>query len=139
MDLQKQFEIFRVYPGEDLWERIQEEALKSGHGSHAVVTCVGSLRQCFIRLAGATPEKQLITEIPGPLEIVSLTGTIIQDRAHLHISVSDCKGTVFGGHLVKGSLVDTTAEVVLANLKTCGYNLTREMDSKTGFRELVVK
>ena len=133
------FTIFRIKPGEDLWESIQNAALKNGPASHSVVTCVGSLVVCKVRLAGATPTDQRTLEIEGPLEIVSLTGTIIQDRAHLHISVSDKNGKVLGGHLLKGSIVDTTAEVVLADLSTSGLVLTREMDEKTGFRELVVK
>ena len=139
MSENKSLIIFRIKPGEDLWETIQNKALESGYGSHCVVTCVGSLKFCKIRLAGATPTNQNTITIDGPLEIVSLTGTIIQDRAHLHISVSDKEGKVLGGHLMKGSIVDTTAEVVLANLSSFGYILTREIDEKTGFRELVVK
>ena len=139
MTEKKPFTIFRICPGEDLWETIQNKALENGPASHSVVTCVGSLTVCKIRLAGATPTNQNTMTIDGPLEIVSLTGTIIQDRAHLHISVSDKEGKVLGGHLMKGSIVDTTAEVVLADLSSCGYVLTRELDDKTGFRELVVK
>lgn len=135
----KQFQVFRLKPGDDLWESIQKEATKNGPAAHAVVTCVGSLLECKVRLAGATPKRQDTLTIPGPLEIVSLTGTIIQDRPHLHISVSDNKGHVFGGHLMVGSRIDTTAEIVLADLSVCGYQLTREMDYTTGFKELVVK
>jgi hypothetical protein len=40
---------------------------------------------------------------------------------------------------MEGSLVDTTAEVVLANLGQTGIILTREPDSETGFRELAIK
>src|SRR3954451_22936063 len=35
---------------------------------------------------------------------------------HLHLSVTDGDGVAFGGHLVDGCVVDTSAEVVLADL-----------------------
>lgn len=130
---------FRIKPGQDLWECIQAEALKNSPVGVAIVTCVGSLKVCKVRLAGATPTNQNMKEFPGPLEIVSLVGTVIQDRAHIHISVSDQNGNVFGGHLVPGSIVDTTAEVVLADFTDPQYQYTRELDQETGFRELVVR
>lgn len=34
--------------------------------------------------------------------------------AHLHITVADSSGRVLGGHLCAGSLVRTTAELVIA-------------------------
>ncbi|EAY12888.1 DNA-binding protein, putative [Trichomonas vaginalis G3] len=130
---------FRLRPGEDLYTSIQEQAVKNGCNACAIVTCVGSLKECHVRLAGATATDQVIVPIPGPLEIVSLTGTISQGKAHIHISVSDNKGQVFGGHLVKGSLIETTAEIVLVNLNNFGIQFTREFDQATGFNELVVK
>ncbi|OHT01053.1 DNA-binding protein [Tritrichomonas foetus] len=132
------FEAFRLLPGMDLYESIVQEATKNGPASHSIVTCVGSLKQCKVRLAGATADSQSTRIFPGPLEIVSLVGTIAQDRAHIHISVSDKEGNVFGGHLMPGSTIETTAEVVLANLRKAGITLTREMDPSTGFRELCV-
>ena len=100
--------------------------------------CLGSLTACKIRLAGATATDQKVSELVGPFEIVSLVGTIAGDRAHLHISVADKTGAVFGGHLMPGSIVETTAEVVLVNLRPAGIVMTREPDAATGFRELVV-
>lgn len=129
---------FRLHPGDDLYDAVTAQATASGPASHAVVTCVGSLTTCRIRLAGATATDQKVSELAGPFEIVSLVGTIAGDRAHLHVSVADKTGAVFGGHLMTGSKVDTTAEVVLVNLRPAGIAMTREPDSSTGFRELVV-
>ena len=129
---------FRLHPGEDLYNAVTATATANGPASHAVVTCVGSLTACKIRLAGATATDQKVSELVGPFEIVSLVGTIAGDRAHLHISVADKTGAVFGGHLMPGSIVETTAEVVLVNLRPAGIVMTREPDAATGFRELVV-
>ncbi len=53
---------------------------------------------------------------PGELEILSLAGTLSPDGVHLHMAVADSSGTVIGGHLCAGSLVRTTAELVLGLL-----------------------
>ena len=138
--MSKAYSVFRLKPGEDLYDSITRMATRNGPASHAVVTCVGSLTLCRVRLAGASASQQEFLEINGPLEIVSLVGTIADDRAHLHISVADGKGEVKGGHLVTGSKVETTAEVVLVDLRSSlGIVMTRERDESTGFRELVVK
>lgn len=70
-------------------------------------------------------------------EIVSITGTVSKNDAHIHISVSDNTGKTFGGHLKDGTVVDTTCEVVIYELKD--YIFNRESDSFTGHDELVIK
>ncbi|MGI9280971.1 MAG: PCC domain-containing protein [Endozoicomonas sp.] len=66
-----------------------------------------------------------------------MSGTVCPSGLHLHICVADKKGQVLGGHLKPGSIIDTTAEIVVGILKdTC---FTREVDGETGYLELVVK
>ncbi|KAH0792747.1 DNA-binding protein [Histomonas meleagridis] len=135
----------RILPGNDLYETIKNEIALSvknlyGKCSLSISTCVGSLKNCVIRLAGATPTNEKIVTIPGPLEIVSLVGTVTDVGIHVHISVADSEGNTKGGHLMPGSLVDTTAEIVLIDIYQCsGIFFTREQDPNTGFKELVVK
>lgn len=70
-------------------------------------------------------------------EIVSLVGTFSSDGGkHLHMSVSDAKGHVIGGHLVAGTIF-TTLELVLGTIE--GVSFAREMDSHTGYNELLVQ
>ena len=66
-----------------------------------------------------------------------LVGTVAGSGAHLHISVSDAAGRVYGGHVGYGCTVRTTAEVLLTLLPE--WSLGREMDPATGFSELVVR
>jgi predicted DNA-binding protein with PD1-like motif len=49
----------------------------------------------------------------GKFEIVSLTGTLSVGCHHLHVAIADSTGAVFGGHLLPGCVVRTTAEIVL--------------------------
>ncbi|MBT3451450.1 DUF296 domain-containing protein, partial [archaeon] len=72
----------------------------------------------------------------GNFEIVSLIGTLSQDGNHTHISVSDNLGHTIGGHLKKGCIIHTTAEIVIIELKK--FNFSREFDHQTGFKELVI-
>ena len=77
---------------------------------------------------------QVIT-LEGKHEIVSLVGTL-SGGGHVHSSLADGKGGVFGGHVLGEMIVLTTAEIIIGEcLQLC---LSREMDSKTGFKELVV-
>ena len=71
------------------------------------------------------------------LEILSLAGTLAPDGAHLHIAVANSTGTVAGGHLSCGTLVRTTAELVVALLP--GWVFQRVLDPATGYPELHVR
>ncbi len=95
-----------------------------------VISAVGSLSLAQLRLAGATQA----TVIHGELEIVSLSGTLSPDGSHLHIAVAGSSGIVIGGHLCAGSLVRTTAELVIGLLPE--WSFCRELDPATGYAEL---
>lgn len=123
----------RLSPGVDLRCSLEEIAAKNQTDSAFVIAGVGSLAKAMLRYAGETVE----SEVSGPLEILSLSGTISAAGAHLHASVSDAHGRVYGGHLCYGCMVRTTAEVLLAPLKD--WSLSREHDQATGYKELVVR
>jgi predicted DNA-binding protein with PD1-like motif len=53
------------------------------------------------------------------------------------VSVSDGEGRTLGGHLAAGSIVRTTAEIVVVELR--GLRFSRRRDAATAFRELVVR
>ena len=123
----------RLEPGVDL-RRALEQAVAADPDAGAFVVCgIGSLVDPRLRFANATSE----TSLAGPFEIVSLSGTLTRDGAHLHMSVADAHGTVLGGHVVYGNEVRTTAEVLLVQM--AGWEMWRQPDPATGFKELVVK
>ena len=122
----------RLPPGADL--RAALEQLSRERGVAAFVVCgIGSLGDARLRWAGAATE----TAIRGPCEIVSLSGSLTQDGAHLHMAVADAQGRVRGGHVSDGNVVRTTAELLLAWLP--GWNLGREFDPRTGYAELLLR
>jgi uncharacterized protein len=123
----------RLQPNTDLRIELENLCKKQEWSSAWIVTCVGSLRHIHLRMAGA--EKQMFFD--GPLEITSLVGTLCQDGVHLHITVSNKNGAVFGGHLCRESKIFTTAEIVI------GYSshilFKRLLDDETGYDELFVE
>lgn len=127
---------FRLLPGTDLKQGIEEAVKANDLKSGFIMTCVGSLSTAVIRMAGAQPEHQDIRTITDDLEIVSLVGTLSQSGAHLHISVSDRSGVVIGGHLKSGAIIATTAEVVIGYDESITFN--RSHDPATGFDELQI-
>ena len=124
----------RLEPGDDLKLQIDRLAWGRGWRAACVLTCAGSLSNAEIRFA----DQPDIGHVAGPpLEIISLTGTIASfGGSHLHIAVANSKGQVIGGHLKEGSLVRTTAEIVIGVLE--GYAFHREIDPDTGYAELVI-
>jgi predicted DNA-binding protein with PD1-like motif len=125
---------FRLKPGQFLKEEI--EARTKGVEAGVLLSIVGALEYANLRMAGATPEAQDVRCFQGPVEIVSGTGTISKDGCHIHISVSDKEGHVFGGHLKDGCPVALTAEIVIGSFEGVSYKRTPDQD--TGFKELEI-
>lgn len=123
----------RLAPGEDLRAHLEAVTAARGLTAGCVIAAVGSLSKAFIRLA----DDLAPSEFDGPFEIVSLSGTLSPDGPHLHIAVADANGIVIGGHLGMGSIVHTTVELVIGELG--GLTFAREPDSRTGYRELVIR
>ncbi len=128
---------FRLKPGELLKERIEQVAVESNILAGCLLSIVGGLDVTFLRMADAVPDKQEVREWREPMEIVSGTGTISNEGCHIHVSVSDTQGRVFGGHLKDGCVVKFTAEITL--LVFDDVKFTRVFDEATGFKELVVE
>jgi predicted DNA-binding protein with PD1-like motif len=69
-------------------------------------------------------------------EIVSAEGTISRDGIHVHVALADTDGAVYGGHLLEGCIVHTTAEIGIIKSKMI---FKRIYDPKTGYKELFVR
>ena len=123
----------RLKPKEDLKIKLDEFVKLHKIKAACIVTCVGSLDVAAIRFANQ-PKTSLVN---GKLEIVSLTGTLAKSGSHVHISVSDSTGKTIGGHLKEGSIIYTTAEIVLGILPEVVYS--RETDPTYGYKELMIK
>lgn len=124
---------FRLTRGQDLLLEIEAYARARGLKAAAVLSAVGCVSRARLRDAGGVT----IRELDEPLEIVSLMGTVSAARTHLHASYSREDLSTSGGHLVPGSIVNTTAEVVLLELP--GFEFGSAFDEGTGYEELVIR
>jgi predicted DNA-binding protein with PD1-like motif len=123
---------YRLKRGDDLRGSIDAYATASGSKAGVVLTCVGNLEKAVLRMADA----RITKTFEGTFEIVSLAGTFEAGNSHLHISISDSEGRVWGGHLKNGTIVGVTAEVVLGELEETVFS--RKLDEDSGFKVLVV-
>ena len=124
---------FRLQRGDDLKLSIEKYVEENNIRAAIIVSCVGCLYKSVIRNAGGI---ETIT-LDKNVEIVSVTGTLSLDGCHIHIAVADEDLKTYGGHLKDGCLVNTTAEIVLLELSN--YEFKREMDTKTGYKELLIR
>ena len=122
----------RLHPGADLRRVLETWMGEQEEQAGCLISAVGSLSVAQLRFAGAAEA----TTMNGELEILSLSGTLSSDGAHLHIAVADSGGAVIGGHLCPGSLVRTTAELVIGLLPD--WRFRRELDPATGYAELEI-
>ena len=98
-----------------------------------VLTCVGSLRKAVLRFAN----QEQATTLDGKFEIVALTGVLSIHGSHYHVAISDGEGRTYGAHLLEGSEIYTTAEIVLASLDDLRF--ARSFDPQTGYPELDIQ
>ena len=120
----------RLLPGDDLGPKLEAWMGQQSEQAGCVISAVGSLSVAQLRFAGDAAA----TTIRGDLEVLSLAGTLSPEGSHLRIAVADRCGAVFGGHLCAGSLVRTTAELVVGLLPD--WEFRRELDPATGYDEL---
>lgn len=127
------FHPIRLKPGSDLKGEIEAYIQRENIEAGWIATCVGSLTLLKVRFANMPGADT----VEGHLEIVSLTGTVSKNGSHLHISVSDSTGKTIGGHLMSGSKVYTTAEIVIGESRL--HRFTREEDGTTPWQELQIR
>ena len=123
----------RLKPNQDLKKELKKFVIDNNIKAAFIITCVGSLKQATLRLA----DEKIIKTYKKKFEIVSLKGTLSLAKTHIHLALADEKGHVIGGHLKEGSLIYSTAEIIIGESKK--FEFLREFDKETGFEELVIK
>ena len=124
----------RLHDGQDLFTEIQRLAAEHQVKAGVILSAVGSLKTSKIRVPVIDGEVTYLS--PSDLEIDTVHGTVSENGCHLHISVSDIKGKVTGGHLKEGCIIRTTCELVIGVLEETSFS--REPDEQTGFDELII-
>lgn len=135
----------RILPGTDLIEGI--EAACSEHGiKHAYVSCFGSFQKAGYMYLVPKPEAKVgagygdVLTKEGPVEFLNGTGVVCQNDGaydtHFHATMCDKEGTVFGGHIVKGTTPAlTTVDLII--LEVVGVQMLRAYDEETDLTQFV--
>ena len=121
----------RLRRGDDLLLSIRELAQEKHIAAGVVLSAVGCVTEAKVRDASGVN----IRSIGEHCEIVSLNGTVSEQRCHLHIALSREDLSTLGGHLCPGCIVNTTCELVIAELP--GVRFGVEQDVETGYDELI--
>ena len=121
----------RLKRGEDLLESIKSLCRIKNIRAGVVLSGVGCILCGRIRDASGVN----IREVSEHCEIVSLNGTVSANRCHIHIALSKEDLSTIGGHLCSGCIVNTTCELVIAELPDIRYDI--EEDTETGYNELI--
>ena len=121
----------RLRRGDDLLLSIKDIAEKKHIRAAIVLSAVGCISRGRVRDASGVT----IRDIADHCEIVSLNGTVSEARCHLHIALSKEDLSTIGGHLTPGCIINTTCELVIAELP--GVQFGVEADPKTGYDELI--
>lgn len=121
----------RLRRGADLLVSIDALAKEKKIKAGVVLSGVGCVTKAKIRDASGVT----IREISEDCEIVSLNGTVSTERSHLHIALSKEDLSAIGGHLCEGTIINTTCELVIAELPK--QKIETEFDNGTGYDELI--
>jgi len=128
----------RLFPDEDVFEKLTEACKKHNVKSAIVLSAVGQLQEFqlgyFKEKGNYTPE-----EFQTPYELLSLSGIISQQNDeyefHLHALLGGEDKKVVGGHLIKGKVAVTNEIVLLkADLK-----IERKLEEKTGLKGMFLQ
>lgn len=123
--------IARIDKGEEILEKLKAIAINENI-KLASINALGAINDFTIGVYKTDEKKYYSNSFKGYYEIASLTGTINtmdgEYYAHLHMSVGNEKGEVFGGHLNR-AVVSATCEMVITVIDG---KVDRVYDEETG-------
>lgn len=123
----------RLAPGIDPYIYLEKWVDDRRIEAAVILSCLGSLTEASVRFANQ-PEQTLMK---GPFEILNLTGFMSSHGSHYHICLADEKGISKGGHLMAGSKIYTTVELLIGIMDD--YQFLRTMDPQSGYEELDIR
>lgn len=140
--------VIRMGPGEDVLPAMERRLLDAQLTSGVILSGVASLHHASVRNIvrfpaewPIRPEHRRQTTVPGPLEILAMQGNVAPTpdnglfiHCHVEFSTGAPAATTYGGHLIENTIVATTCELVIAELR--GLDVRRVHDPHTQALEL---
>ena len=129
----------RLQPGTDVLLGLEDACKRANISNGVILSAIGSLDGVRFCDPVELPEKKAgygygeILRLTGPIELTSASGIICHDdegntNLHVHISLSDRHGNAHGGHLVEGTKVLLTVDVIIAEIE--GLVMGRKFDDE---------
>jgi predicted DNA-binding protein with PD1-like motif len=124
----------RISENDDLIAAVKTRAKEKGVNA-GFFMLIGSLKNAVVGYYRDRKYERI--KLDGPLEIVSCMGNVAVDESneviiHSHLVVSNEKGEAFGGHLMEGSYVGVTAELIM--VEATDVELKRVFDEKANLK-----
>ncbi len=127
----------RLQPGKDLLLGLEEACKLQGINNGVILSAIGSLDSPRFCNPVELPDKKAgygygeVLHLTGPIELTCAAGLICHDdegvtNLHVHVTMTDRHGNAHGGHLVEGTKVLLTVDVVIAELE--GLVMGRQFD-----------
>ena len=128
----------RLKPGTDVLLGLQEACERNGINNGVILSAIGSLQDPHFCNPVELPTKAgygygETLHLTGPIELTSASGIICHDdegntNLHVHMTLTDRHGNAHGGHLVEGTKVLLTVDVILAEIE--GLVMGRKFDEE---------
>ena len=117
----------RLKPGTDVLLGLEEACKRSGINNGVILSAIGSLDSPHFCDVVELPTKAgygygEVLHLTGPIELTNASGIICHDdegntNLHVHMTLTDRHGNAHGGHLVEGTKVLLTVEVIIAEME----------------------
>ena len=112
---------YNFSPGADVFNSLNK-LQKDFKSTSFLISAVGDLSRGSFKC----PLSQKPVILENKLEIITLSGYLTSQDSHIHISVSDENCRVFGGHLLPGTIVLKTLDILLGVIPNLQH---RSLDS----------
>ena len=128
----------RLKPGTDVLLGLEEACKANGINNGVILSAIGSLKDPHFCDVVELPTKAgygygETLHLTGPIELTNASGIICHDdegntNLHVHMTLTDRHGNAHGGHLVEGTKVLLTVDVIIGEIS--GVIMGRKFDNE---------
>lgn len=117
--------ILRVDPGEDILGAVEQFIAAANLKQAVVMGGYGTMAAYHLHwvMHNRIPTDNVFRRGEGGIEILAMSGLVVESQPHIHIALSTPEGG-FGGHLEPGCIAYVVCEIFFAEVQ--GMELTRQ-------------